>query len=75
MPTPGSPVMVTSWTDGSSTARVNVWVSSANSLTRPTNGVRVACSTSTPNRLRAESARQIGSGSALPFTVTGSIGS
>ena len=75
MPRPGSPTTVTSCTDGSCSARVNVSLRSARSRSRPTNGVPAPSSVSTPNRLRAPTTRHTGIGSALPFALTGSSGS
>ena len=64
LPTPGSPMTVTSWTEASRTVRANA-LSRASSSSRPMNGVRAIGSTSTPNRLRAASARQSGNGLGL----------
>jgi hypothetical protein len=71
LPTPGSPVMVTSCTDCSRTARPNALRSAASSSVRPTNGVDGTEKSSAATRARVPVACQIASGSALPLTVTG----
>ena len=71
LPTPGSPDSVTSCGVRSRTTRSNEPCSSDSSPARPINGVDVPGSMSTPNRLRAAIARQMGIGSSLPFTDIG----
>ncbi len=78
LPTPGSPTTVTScgeparasWSRYCSILR-KTCRRVADSSARPTNVVRCCSRRSIPIRLRARSGRQIASGSALPFTVTG----
>ena len=72
LPTPGSPTIVTSWQERCWAERSNVPISSAFSSSRPTSGVVCVRVTSEPKRARAASGRKRASGSALPFTVTGS---
>ena len=78
LPTPGSPVTVTSCGEPrrASCSRYcsivrKTWRSAADSSARPMNVVRCCSRGSTPITLRARSGRQIASGSAFPFTVTG----
>ena len=72
LPTPGSPTIVTSWQERCCAARSNVPISSGFSSSRPTSGVVCDRITSVPKRARARSGRQIATGSAFPFTDTGS---
>ena len=75
MPTPGSPTIVTSCTERCCAARSNVPIRSGLSNSRPTSGVVYRRVMSVPKRARAALARHSDSGSAFPFTDTGSSGS
>ena len=72
MPTPGSPTIVTSWQEACWAERSSVPINSVRSNSRPTSGVALDPITSNPSRARGRNGRHSASGSALPFTVTGS---
>src|SRR5439155_21373 len=72
LPMPGTPIRVTSWTDGCERARASASRRASSSRSRPMSCARPASNRSTPNRARACTATRTGVGSAFPLAVTGS---